>query len=72
YEFVERLAFAGIWANLVVYLTNKLHEGTVSSARNVTNWIGTLSLTPLLGAYIADTYLGRFRTFAVFSCIYIL
>ncbi|KAH9318970.1 hypothetical protein KI387_020739 [Taxus chinensis] len=72
YEFVEKLAFAGIWANLVVYLTNKLHEGTVSSSRNVTNWIGTLCLTPLLGAYIADTYLGRFRTFAVFSCFYIL
>ncbi|GLJ35406.1 hypothetical protein SUGI_0712010 [Cryptomeria japonica] len=72
YEAVERMAFAGIWANLVVYLTKKLHEGTVSSSRNVTNWIGTLCLTPLLGAYVADTYLGRFRTFAVFSIIYIV
>ncbi|GLJ35410.1 hypothetical protein SUGI_0712180 [Cryptomeria japonica] len=71
YEVVERMAFAGIWANLVVYLTKTMHEGTVPSSRNVTNWIGTLCLTPLLGAYIADTYLGRFRTFAVFSTIYI-
>ncbi|XP_057840358.2 protein NRT1/ PTR FAMILY 5.3-like [Cryptomeria japonica] len=72
YELVERLAFAGVWANLVVYLTTKLHEGTVSSSNNVNNWVGTLSLTPLLGAYIADTYLGRFRTFLASSCIYIL
>ncbi|GLJ35399.1 hypothetical protein SUGI_0711930 [Cryptomeria japonica] len=72
YEFVERMAFAGIWANLVVYLTTKLHEGTVSSARNVSNWSGTTWMTPLLGAYIADTYLGRFWTFMIFSCVYIL
>ncbi|GLJ35405.1 hypothetical protein SUGI_0711990 [Cryptomeria japonica] len=72
YETVERMAFAAIWANLFVYLTKKLHEGTVSSSRKVTNLIGTLWLTPLLGAYVADTNLGRFRTFAVFSIIYIV
>ncbi|GLJ35417.1 hypothetical protein SUGI_0712260 [Cryptomeria japonica] len=72
YEICDRMAFAGIWANLVVYLTTKLHEGTVTSSRNATNWTGTTWLTPLLGAYIADTYLGRFWTFVIFSCIYIL
>ncbi|GLJ35414.1 hypothetical protein SUGI_0712230 [Cryptomeria japonica] len=72
YELVEKLALSGVLANLMVYLTTKLHEGTVSSSNNVSNWIGTLSLTPLHGAYIADTYLGCFWTFAGFSCIYIL
>lgn len=72
YEFVERMAFAGIWANLVVYLTTKLHEGTVSSARNVSNWTGATWLAPLLGAYIADTYWGRFWTFIIFSAVYIM
>ncbi|GLJ35400.1 hypothetical protein SUGI_0711940 [Cryptomeria japonica] len=72
YEFIERLAFAGIWVNLVVYLTTKLHEGTVSSARNASNCSDTLWITPLFGAYIADTYLGRFWTFIVFSSVYIL
>ncbi|GLJ35403.1 hypothetical protein SUGI_0711970 [Cryptomeria japonica] len=72
YEFIERLAFAGIWTNLMVYLTTKLHEGTVSSARNASNWNGTLWITPLFGAYIADTYLGCFWTFIVFSSVYIL
>eukprot|EP01018_Ginkgo_biloba_P022350 Gb_24311 [translate_table: standard] len=72
YEFCERLAFAGIFSNLLIYLTTKLHEGTVSSSRNVSNWAGTIWVTPLLGAYIADTHLGRYWTFIVFSFIYIL
>ncbi|KAH9289980.1 hypothetical protein KI387_034097, partial [Taxus chinensis] len=72
YEFCERLAFGGIWANLVVYLTNSLHEGTVSASRNVTIWTGTMWSMPILGAYIADTHWGRYWTFLVFSSIYIL
>ncbi|KAH9290321.1 hypothetical protein KI387_034438 [Taxus chinensis] len=72
YEFCERLAFAGIWSSLVVYLTTNLHEGTVSSSTNATNWVGTLYLTPLLGEFIADMHLGRFSTLIVFSLIYLL
>lgn len=72
YEIVERMAFNGISANLVVYLARKLHEGTVKSSNNVTNWTGTLWLTPILGAYIADTYLGRYWTFVFATSIYIM
>lgn len=66
------MAFYGIASNLVIYLTAKLHEGTVTSSNNVTNWIGTVWMTPLLGAYIADTYLGRYRTFIIASAIYLV
>uniref|UniRef100_A0A0D6QY37 Major facilitator superfamily (MFS) profile domain-containing protein n=1 Tax=Araucaria cunninghamii TaxID=56994 RepID=A0A0D6QY37_ARACU len=72
FEFCERLAFGGIGANLVIYLTNKLHEGTVSASRNVTNWIGTMWLMPILGAYIADTHWGRYWTFLVFAFVYLM
>ncbi|KAK9945013.1 hypothetical protein M0R45_010545 [Rubus argutus] len=72
YEIVERMANHGISANLVVYLSRKLHEGTVKSSNNVTNWTGTLWLTPIIGAYIADTYLGRYWTFVSASAIYIM
>ncbi|GLJ35425.1 hypothetical protein SUGI_0712390 [Cryptomeria japonica] len=72
YEFCERLAFGGIWANLVIYLTNKLHEGTVSASRNVTIWTGTMWSMPILTAYIADSHWGRYWTFLAFSSIYIL
>ncbi|CAL8178272.1 unnamed protein product [Prunus armeniaca] len=72
YEIFERMANHGISANLVVYLTRKLHEGTVQSSNNVTNWSGTLWLTPILGAYIADTYIGRYRTFVLAVSIYLM
>lgn len=72
YEVFERMAYYGIAANLVIYLTKKLHEGTVESSNNVTYWIGTVWMTPLLGAYIADTYLGRYWTFMIASSIYLM
>ncbi|XP_051142068.1 protein NRT1/ PTR FAMILY 5.2-like [Andrographis paniculata] len=71
YETFERMAYYGIASNLVIYLTNKLHEGTVTSANNVTNWIGTVWMTPLLGAYIADAFLGRYWTFVIASAVYL-
>ncbi|KAI9091378.1 hypothetical protein K1719_028189 [Acacia pycnantha] len=71
-EFCERLAYYGIAANLVTYLTSKLHEGNVSAARNVTTWQGTCCLTPLIGAVLADAYWGRYWTIAAFSAIYFL
>ncbi|KAJ1416629.1 Proton-dependent oligopeptide transporter family [Sesbania bispinosa] len=72
YEVFERMAYHGIASNLVVYLTKKLHEGTVTSSNNVSNWAGSVWMMPLLGAYIADAYLGRYWTFVTASCIYLL
>ncbi|KAL6660240.1 hypothetical protein ACP70R_002362 [Stipagrostis hirtigluma subsp. patula] len=72
YELFERMAYYGISANLVIYLTDKLHQGTVEASNNVTNWSGTVFLTPLLGAFIADAYLGRFWTFVAGSAIYFM
>ncbi|KAL5561969.1 hypothetical protein UlMin_031716 [Ulmus minor] len=71
YEVFERMAYYGISTNLVLYLTKKLHEGTVTSSNNVTNWVGTVWMTPILGAYIADAYLGRYLTFVIASAIYL-
>ncbi|KAL6208819.1 hypothetical protein ACLB2K_019764 [Fragaria x ananassa] len=72
YEVFERMAYYGIASNLVVYLTTKLHEGTVTSSNNVTNWVGTVWMAPLLGAYIADAHLGRYWTFVIASAIYLV
>ncbi|KAB2040048.1 hypothetical protein ES319_D02G053300v1 [Gossypium barbadense] len=71
YEVFERMAYYGISSNLVLYLTKKLHQGTVKSANNVTNWVGTIWITPILGAYVADAHLGRYWTFVFASLIYV-
>ncbi|CAK8543625.1 unnamed protein product [Lathyrus sativus] len=72
YEVFERMAYFGIASNLVVYLTNKLHEGTVESSNDVNNWSGSIWMMPLVGAYVADAYLGRYWTFVISSFIYLL
>ncbi|KAI3868590.1 hypothetical protein MKX03_036658 [Papaver bracteatum] len=72
YETFERMAYYGISSNLVLYLTRKLQEGTVKSANNVTNWVGTVWMTPIIGAYVADAHLGRYWTFLISAAIYLL
>ncbi|KAJ4822763.1 hypothetical protein Tsubulata_004155, partial [Turnera subulata] len=72
YEVFERMAYYGISTNLVLYLTRKLHEGTVTASNNVTNWAGTVWMLPILGAYVADAHLGRYWTFIIASIIYLL
>ncbi|XP_062167165.1 protein NRT1/ PTR FAMILY 5.2-like isoform X1 [Alnus glutinosa] len=71
YEVFERMAYYGISSNLILYLTKKLHQGTVTASNNVTNWVGTIWITPILGAYIADAHLGRYWTFVIACIIYI-
>lgn len=72
YELFERMAYYGVASNLVMYLTERLHQGTVEAANNVTNWSGTVFLTPLLGAFLADAYLGRYWTFVAGSAVYLM
>jgi hypothetical protein len=72
YELFERMAYYGIASNLVIYMTDKLHQGTVEASNNVTNWSGVVFLTPLLGAYVADAYLGRYWTFVIGSVVYFM
>ncbi|GKB47353.1 NRT1/ PTR family 5.2-like protein [Tanacetum coccineum] len=71
YEVFERMAYYGISSNLIIYLTTKLRMGTVTSSNNVTNWVGTIWMTPILGAYFADAVLGRYWTFIIAAAIYL-
>ncbi|CAL4932632.1 unnamed protein product [Urochloa decumbens] len=71
-EFCECLAFFSISTNLVTYLTTVLHESKVTAARNASTWVGASFLAPLFGAFIADTYWGRYWTIAVFLPVYII
>ncbi|KAG5550431.1 hypothetical protein RHGRI_015403 [Rhododendron griersonianum] len=70
-ECCERLAYYGINTNLVNYLKFQLNQTSVAAVSNVTNWSGTCYVTPLLGAFLADAYLGRYWTIATFSIIYV-
>ncbi|RZS08780.1 hypothetical protein BHM03_00039798 [Ensete ventricosum] len=58
--------------NLVNYMKDRLHQGNTTAANNVTNWSGTCYIMPLVGAFIADAYIGRYWTIASFMIVYIL
>ncbi|XP_020694761.1 protein NRT1/ PTR FAMILY 8.1 [Dendrobium catenatum] len=70
-ECCERLAYYGMSTNLVNYMKSRLNEGNAVASKNVNNWSGTCYITPLLGAFVADAYWGRYRTIASFMIIYI-
>ncbi|PIM99209.1 H+/oligopeptide symporter [Handroanthus impetiginosus] len=69
-EVAERLAFFAIAVNMVAYLVREMHQSLPDAATHVTDWIGAAYVLTLLGAFIADAYLGRFLTIILFSCIY--
>ncbi|RZC63824.1 hypothetical protein C5167_025578 [Papaver somniferum] len=68
-ELNERLTTLGIAVNLVTYLTGVMHLGNATSANAVTNFLGTSFMLCLLGGFIADTFLGRYLTIAIFTTV---
>lgn len=59
----------GISVNLVTYLGTILHIPSAASANIVTNLMGTSFLLCLLGGFVADSFLGRYKTIAIFASI---
>ncbi|XP_072960196.1 protein NRT1/ PTR FAMILY 3.1-like [Typha angustifolia] len=69
-EVCDRFATTGFNANMITYLTQQLHLPLVEASNTLTNFGGTSSLTPIIGAIIADSFAGRFWTITVGSIIY--
>ncbi|KAF6154015.1 hypothetical protein GIB67_026669 [Kingdonia uniflora] len=71
-EVAERLAFYAVAVNMVTYLYLEMHQSLPDAATHVTDWIGAAFVLTILGAFLADAYLGRFKTIIIFSCIYVV
>ncbi|GKV03279.1 hypothetical protein SLEP1_g15611 [Rubroshorea leprosula] len=68
-EICERLSTMGIAVNLVTYLCGTMHLSSATSANIITDFLGTSFLLCLLGGFLADSFLGRYRTIAIFSSV---
>lgn len=71
-EACERLAVAGLNSNMVIYLITKYNMNKVAAANMLNIWSGTTSVATLPGAFLADSYLGRFRAIAIGCLSYLV
>lgn len=71
-EACDRIAGVGFHANMMTYLTQQLNLPLVQATNTLTNFGGTSSFTPLLGALIADSYAGQFWTITVGLIFYLM
>ncbi|XP_048568830.1 protein NRT1/ PTR FAMILY 5.10-like [Triticum urartu] len=71
-EVASGFAFYGVQANLIMFLTGPLGHSNAAAAMAVNAWVGTASIMPLLGAFVADSWLGRYRSIILAFTLYVL
>ncbi|KAM7348686.1 yin isoform 2-T2 [Cochliomyia hominivorax] len=69
-EFCERFNYYGMRTILVLYLTSKLHYDKDTSTVLFHVFTMLVYLCPLVGAIVADSWLGKFRTILYLSIVY--
>ncbi|KXG38804.1 protein NRT1/ PTR FAMILY 8.3 isoform X2 [Sorghum bicolor] len=72
FELLESIAFSGVALNLVVYLATVLHGSTAFNAAHVDTWNGTTFVVPVIGAFLADSYWGKYRTILASIVFYLV
>ncbi|XVE83828.1 hypothetical protein DITRI_Ditri16bG0118800 [Diplodiscus trichospermus] len=66
-ETFEKIGTMGTLSNLVVYLTSVFNMKSITAATFINIFQGISNMAPLLGAFLSDTYFGRYKTLA-FAC----
>ncbi|KAJ0836927.1 putative proton-dependent oligopeptide transporter family, MFS transporter superfamily [Helianthus annuus] len=68
-EGLATLAFTGVEVNMVLFSKSVLRQSNAEAANMFSTWMGSVYLFSLLGAFISDSYLGRYLTCVVFQVI---
>ncbi|XP_038716631.1 protein NRT1/ PTR FAMILY 4.1-like [Tripterygium wilfordii] len=69
---LENMAFVSSAVSLVLYFNDYMNLTIPESAVVLTNVMGTTFILTLLGGYISDIYLTRFKTCVLFGIIEML
>ncbi|XP_068639514.1 protein NRT1/ PTR FAMILY 4.5-like [Aristolochia californica] len=68
-QVLENMAFMSNVVSLVTYFSGFMNFNLTKSANTLTNYVGTAFLLALLGGFLSDTYLSRFKTCLLFGCV---
>ncbi|XP_067405744.1 solute carrier family 15 member 2 isoform X2 [Emydura macquarii macquarii] len=71
-EFCERFSYYGMKAVLTLYFLNFLHWDENLSTTVYHAFSSLCYFTPVIGALIADTWLGKFKTIIYLSIVYVI
>ncbi|XVE70294.1 hypothetical protein DITRI_Ditri10aG0060800 [Diplodiscus trichospermus] len=71
-ETFEKVAGIGLQANMILYLKNEYHMSNATGANVLFLWSAISNFMPTLGAFLSDSFLGRFRVIAVGTFISLL
>ncbi|KAL6580298.1 hypothetical protein OROMI_008322 [Orobanche minor] len=66
-ETFEKLGTIGTSSNLLVYLTTVYNMKSITATNVINIFNGTCNFGTLLGGFLSDTYLGRYRTLGIAS-----
>ncbi|KAG6422463.1 hypothetical protein SASPL_119035 [Salvia splendens] len=70
-EMAERMAYFGLSVNMVAFMFYVMHRPFEDSANAVNNFLGISQASSVLGGFLADAFLGRYWTIAIFTTIYL-
>ena len=68
-EVLITLAFVGVEVNLVLFSKSVLRQTNAQAANTFSMWMGAVYLFSLIGAFISDSYLGRYLTCLIFQAL---
>ncbi|KAJ7969584.1 Protein NRT1/ PTR FAMILY 1.2 like [Quillaja saponaria] len=63
-ETFEKVASFGLHVNMIFYLINEYHLDPATGASILFLWAAISHFMPIIGAFVSDSYLGRFRVIA--------
>lgn len=60
-EIFEKISNIGLHANMIFYLTNEYHLDSARGVIVLFLWSAQTNFLPIAGAFLSDSYLGRFK-----------
>ena len=67
-ESFEKVASYGLLPNMIFYLMNEYHLEAASGSIIISLWSAASNTMAIFGAFLSDSYLGRFRAIALGTC----